>query len=127
MTHCRSSLENPRSRCALGSAMFTIVRSSTIMSCAVAISARTSHRRSYAEGGDIAVLSRCRTRALGGRLVDGHQRANPAGSEASSPDPGDLPTAVAAIDVQIDDVHMRRGASPEPPEGFCHSRNARPG
>src|SRR3954447_26211560 len=57
MTHCRSSLEKPRSRWALGRAMFTIVRSSTIISCAMAIRVRISHRRSYDEGGDIDVLS----------------------------------------------------------------------
>ena len=43
-THCRSTMENPRSRCAVGSAMFMIVASSTIMSCARAITPRISHR-----------------------------------------------------------------------------------
>src|ERR1700750_2509225 len=60
MTHCRSSFEKPRSRCALGRAMFTIVRSRTIISCAMAIRARISQRRSCEEG-DIEVVARCRS------------------------------------------------------------------
>ena len=43
--HCLSTLLNPRSRCADGSAMFITVASSTTMSCAVAITARISQRR----------------------------------------------------------------------------------
>jgi hypothetical protein len=49
-THCRSTMENPRSCCAVGSAMFMIVASSTIMSCARAITPRISHRCSVAAG-----------------------------------------------------------------------------
>jgi hypothetical protein len=44
MTHCRPSLEKPRSRCAEGRAMFTIVASSTTISCASPITARASQR-----------------------------------------------------------------------------------
>src|ERR1700749_4950988 len=72
MIHWRSSFEKPRSFCALGRAMFTIVRSSTIISCAVAISARINQRRSWEEeGGDIA------------------GEASPASGEAASPGSGD--------------------------------------
>ena len=49
-THCRSTMENARSCCAVGSAMFMIVASSTIMSCARAITPRISHRCSGAAG-----------------------------------------------------------------------------
>ena len=42
--HWRESLEKPRSSCALGSAMFTIVMSSTTMSWAMPMSARIVQR-----------------------------------------------------------------------------------
>ena len=43
-THCRSASEKCSARCAEGSAMFMIVASSTIISWAIAITARISHR-----------------------------------------------------------------------------------
>jgi hypothetical protein len=43
--HWRDSSENPRSVWADGSAMFTIVASSTTISCAMPMSARISQRR----------------------------------------------------------------------------------
>ena len=43
-THCRSATEKCSARCAEGSAMFMIVASSTIISWAIAITARISHR-----------------------------------------------------------------------------------
>src|SRR5215471_308059 len=43
-THCRSALENPRSRCAEGSAMFTIVASSTTINCASPTTPRIHQR-----------------------------------------------------------------------------------
>src|SRR5262245_62506832 len=43
-THCRSTVVKPRARCADGSAIFTTVASSTTMSCARAITPRTSQR-----------------------------------------------------------------------------------
>src|ERR1700753_3313057 len=45
MTHCRSVVEKPSARCADGSAMFTMVASSTTISWAIPMTARTSHRR----------------------------------------------------------------------------------
>ena len=51
-THCRSARVKCRSRCADGSAMFMIVASSTIISWAIAITARISHR--LPSGGSIA-------------------------------------------------------------------------
>ena len=44
MIHSRSSVENCRALCADGSAMFTIVTSSTTISCATPSSAKTAHR-----------------------------------------------------------------------------------
>jgi hypothetical protein len=46
MTHCRWSSEKPRSAWADGSAMFTIVTSSTTSSWAMPMTVRISHRRS---------------------------------------------------------------------------------
>ena len=43
-THCRSTMEKPSDFCADGSAMFMIVASRMIMSCARAITPRISHR-----------------------------------------------------------------------------------
>ena len=43
-THCRSATEKCSAFCAEGSAMFMIVASSTIISCAIAITARIHHR-----------------------------------------------------------------------------------
>ena len=45
-THCRLSVEKPKERCAEGSAMFTIVASSTTISCATPSRARIAQRRS---------------------------------------------------------------------------------
>ena len=42
--HWRLSSVKPRSRCALGSAMFTMVASSTTISCAMAMTPRASQR-----------------------------------------------------------------------------------
>src|SRR5690349_6436224 len=47
-------MENPRSSCALGSAMFMIVASRTIMSCASAMTPRIIHRWSGPAGADVA-------------------------------------------------------------------------
>ena len=44
--HWRFSLENPRSSCADGNAMFTIVASRTTINCAIPSIARIAHRRS---------------------------------------------------------------------------------
>ena len=44
-THCRSAMENPSARWAEGSAMFTIVASSTTISCASPTTPRTHQRR----------------------------------------------------------------------------------
>ena len=44
-THCRSTVVKPSARCADGSAMFTIVRSRTTISCARPITPRISQRR----------------------------------------------------------------------------------
>jgi hypothetical protein len=46
ITHCRWSSSKPRSRCAGGSAMFTIVTSSTTSSWAMPMTPRISQRRS---------------------------------------------------------------------------------
>src|ERR1700734_1395336 len=45
MTHCRSTLEKSRARCASGRAIFITVRSSTIISWASPTRPRISHRR----------------------------------------------------------------------------------
>ena len=45
ITHWRESSEKPRSRWADGSAMFTMVTSSTTSSCAMPITPRISQRR----------------------------------------------------------------------------------
>jgi hypothetical protein len=45
MTHCRAMSENPSARCMDGSAMFTIVASSAIMSCAMEMNASAPQRR----------------------------------------------------------------------------------
>ena len=48
-THWRLSFEKCSARCADGSAMLTIVASSTTINCASPITARIHHRRSYWE------------------------------------------------------------------------------
>lgn len=45
ITHCRLASDIPRSRWADGRAMFTIVASSTTISCAIAITTRPHQRR----------------------------------------------------------------------------------
>ncbi len=51
MTHCRCGSVKPRSACADGSAMFTMVLSRTTISCAIAMTASTHHRRREARSG----------------------------------------------------------------------------
>ncbi len=53
-THCRSTVLKPSARCADGSAMFTIVTSSTIISWASPITPRISHRRGLMLSGTAA-------------------------------------------------------------------------
>src|SRR3954470_24179302 len=55
MIHCRLSVEKCRARCAEGSAMLTIVASSTTISCAVPSSARTAQRLACLSAAGIAV------------------------------------------------------------------------
>jgi hypothetical protein len=57
ITHWRSSAEKPRSRCADGSAMFTMVTSSTTISWAMPITTSASQRRSCGTGGCMSCVS----------------------------------------------------------------------
>src|ERR1019366_3891260 len=56
MIHCRLSVEKCNARCADGSAMFTIVASSTTISWATPSRPSTAHRLGSAMGGRVEVL-----------------------------------------------------------------------
>ena len=58
-THCRPASEKAKSRWAVGSAMFTMVASSTTINCAIASTTRAHHRPVGTAGaGPDAVLGR---------------------------------------------------------------------
>ena len=57
-THWRFSVENPRSLCADGNAMLTMVESRMTMSCATPTSASTAQRLGSAAGGAAADIVR---------------------------------------------------------------------
>src|SRR6185437_12759074 len=89
-THCRSVLENPSARWAEGSAMFTIVASSTTISCASPTTPRIHQRRSRTLLMEVASGMRLTTSSFSvvtgvALRVQAHRREG----ERSSPDSGD--------------------------------------